>query len=147
MKYLQLTKNKIAIIDDDVFLPPRWSFDGRYAVKRIKNKKIYLHRFLMGHPKGKEVDHINGNKLDCRKENLRICEKYQNQQNVKINSRNKSGYRGISWYPSSNLWRARIQVRNEQIYLGYFEDIKLAVHVYNKAAQKYYGKFARLNTI
>lgn len=149
MKYLKLTKNKRAIVDDEDFsiLPKKWCFDGRYAVKRIGNKKVYLHRFLGNPPKGKEVDHINGDKLDNRRENLRVCEKYQNQMNMKVNVRSTTGFRGVSRYPYGNKWRARIQVRRESIPLGYFDDIEDAVRAYNQAAIKYYGEFARLNSL
>ena len=78
-----------------------------------------MHRVITKCPKGKQVDHINGDGLDNRKANLRICTVNENNKNAKMRKDNKSGYKGVSWYPNRHKWRCVIFVNKKQIYLGY----------------------------
>lgn len=90
MKEIQLTRGKVAIIDDDDYdrvSTFRWNWDSRYAKRTVwfngKCKTIMMHSFIMGCPmKGLVTDHINRNKLDNRKSNLRICTQKENMDNV-----------------------------------------------------------------
>ena len=105
------------------------------------------------------VDHINGNCLDNRKSNLRICSRNENNHNMRISKRNKSGAKGVfhlhieyetkKGISRKDYWRASIMVNKKNIYLGCFPDtkegFKQAKKAYNDAAQKYYGEFAYLN--
>jgi hypothetical protein len=102
MKKIQLTKNKYALVDDEDYEELNkynwyYSYQG-YAVRTNHrlNKCIYMHRIIMNPLDYKQVDHINHNKLDNRKENLRICDRFQNLQNSKIRLDNKSGIKGVS---------------------------------------------------
>ena len=79
----------------------------------------YLHRFVLKAKKGENVDHINGNKLDNRKENLRKCTRSQNFANRKKYTNNTSGYKGVSKH--GNKWQADIQINGKSKYLGIFE--------------------------
>ena len=101
-------------------------------------------------PKGYVVDHINGNKLDNRKQNLRFVTQQQNCFNSKRkkphpNSKNPSHYKGVSWRNDRNKWRSTITKDGKRIYLGLFENAQDAALAYNKAAKKYHGKYAKLN--
>ncbi len=98
-------------------------------------------------PKGLDCDHINGNKLDNRKENLRNCSRSTNISNCKIHSNNTTGYRGVSWDKTKNRWRVRINVNKESIYLGGSKNLEEAAKLYNVGATKYFGTFAKLNSI
>lgn len=80
---------------------------------RINRTSIYLHRLIMDAPKGLEVDHINHNPLDNRKENLRVCTKSQNN----INKTNI--YSGVTKF--RNKWRARIKINKKETHIGIFE--------------------------
>lgn len=86
----QQGKNKdkyVAWVDDKDYISLnyfRWCFDGKYAQRRGKGKTIRMHSVLMQPPKGLEVDHLNGNPLDNRRSNLRICTHKQNCQNLKL---------------------------------------------------------------
>jgi len=99
---------------------------------------------ILGHASNMDnvVDHINGNKLDNRKQNLRFCSNSQNAANAKLNLRNKSGHKGVYWFKSANRWRAEIKVLGKKKYLGTFTEVDRAAAAYNTAAEKYFGEFS-----
>lgn len=103
--------------------------------------KVYMHRLVAGAPKGLEVDHKNGDKLDNRRENLRTCTRSENMLNVAKFKNNKSGFKGVSWNKSTSSWVARISVNGKYVVLGYFDDIKSAATAYRKAGEKHHGDF------
>lgn len=153
MRQLPLSQGKFAIVDNDDYeklLPWKWTFSGGYAyrVKTVqgKSKKVWLHRFIANTPEGLYTDHINGNRLDCRKENLRICTYAQNNKNASIRKDNKSGYRGVYWEKGVKKWRAVINADAKRICLGFYESAKEAAKAYNESAKKLHGSFARLNS-
>lgn len=122
----------------------------RCAYYKVINNKIYrslwLHRVILDLPSwnGLVVDHINGNTLDNRKENLRICKQNGNSKNRAINKNNSSGYKGVSWYPLTKKWKARIGVNYKRIALGYFDTPEEAYKAYCEASKKYHGEFGRI---
>lgn len=111
---------------------------GHYIFTRKNNKTIGLHRLIMDCPSDMVVDHINHNKIDNRKANLRIVTQSQNAMNT-IRGCNTSGYRGVSWNTQKNKWVAQISVNKKHIFLGYYNDIDEAVLAYKQARNKYYG--------
>jgi hypothetical protein len=118
---------------------------ARYVDKR---KNHFLHRLIMNVTDTKlQVDHINGNTLDNRKCNLRICTQKQNLRNQKLNIKNKSGYKGVFWRERLKKWETSIQVDCKHIYLGIYENKVDAAKAYNEAAKNYFGEFAHLNII
>lgn len=110
-----------------------------------------LHRYLMKISKGTNntihIDHINGNKLDNRKSNLRFCSNQQNSFNRNIGTTNKSGYKGVSWNKQCNKWHSQITHNYKTINLGYYNNIIDAVKVYNDKALELFGEFAKINDI
>lgn len=147
------TNNKYIIIDDKDFRRVskyKWYFPKgrtRYVRTEINNQMVYLHHFLFGKPPvGMVSDHKNGDVLDNRKENIRFCTQAQNRQNSKLNKRNTSGYKGVS-KRKNGKWKVEISVNGKRLYLGSYENIIEAAYVYNEAAQKYYGEFAKINQI
>ena len=149
MKIITLNHDKETIVDDDdyEFLSQfKWHVIRNYA-KRGKDGML-MHRVIMGLGKGdqREVDHINGNRLDNRRCNLRICDSVGNNRNCSMQKNNKSGYKGVRYYYKGK-WRAEIQIFGRTIHLGCFADKKDAARAYNEAAKKYFGEFARLNVI
>lgn len=155
-KEIQLNKGIISIIDDEDFeYLNQWkwyllkSHTNYYAIRTSKpeNKLIQLHRVVIKAKEGEFVDHINGNKLDNRKINLRICTKAQNSQNRKMSKFNKSGFNGVSWCIKNKKWVSQISCENKKIHIGYYIDPKDAARAYNQAAQKYHGEFAKLNIL
>lgn len=156
MKEIQLTQGKVAIINDidyETVAGYSWSYTSHgYAATRQKvtNKHIYMHRLIVKPGKGLTVDHINGNKLDNRRENLRACPMMLNSWNKGKHRDNKSGYKGVykAHYPEKQGWKlkkvyaARIMVNGKAIWLGRHETPEQARDVYNEACVKYFGQFA-----
>lgn len=106
-----------------------------------------MHRAITNAPKGMDVDHINGNTRDNRRENLRVCTHAQNLAAGRPAKRanSKSKYNGVGWNKSANQWMARIRINGKLTYLGCFKDETAAARAYDKAAREHFGEFARLN--
>jgi len=109
-----------------------------------ERKNILLHRFIVSCPAGMQVDHINGNVLDNRRSNLRICDHAENMRNRRISKNNTSGYKGVSWEKKKRKWGASIKVNRKTIHLGWFNDLEKAYEAYVAASQKYHGEFGRI---
>lgn len=116
---------------------------------KVKKRKVFLHRIIMGVTNSNlQVDHINGNTLDNRKENLRICSHRQNVLNREKHKNNTSGYKGVSINKNTSFpWKASIGVNKKRIYLGQFSTAEEAAKAYNEAALKYFGEYARINKL
>ena len=160
MKEIQLTQGKVALVDDEDFEylnQLKWFADkatnGKfYAVRksiRINKKGINqkMHRMIFGNDLKLHIDHINGDTLDNRRCNLRICTHQQNMFNKSISKSNKSGYKGVSYMNTSKMYKASISINRKTIFIGYFYYAKQAAKAYNIAAVKYHGEFANLNKI
>lgn len=157
----KLGLGKYVLVDDadfDSLNKWKWSLSGRASSKYARRgmtrrkehitKTILMHREILKPPKGFFTDHINGNKLDNRRCNLRICTIAENIRNRKINLKvNTSGYKGICWNKISKKWQAGIKFSNKYIYLGLFNNKEEGALAYNQAAIKYHGKFATLNKL
>lgn len=120
MKTISLTQNKIALVDDEDFeflSQWKWHVMSRgYAARTTPDKgKILMHREIAKTPHGLDTDHVNRNKLDNRRVNLRICSHRDNLLNRSF--RKPAGC--ITWRPQTQKWLARVQVKNKKIYLGY----------------------------
>lgn len=111
----------------------------------------FLHQHIANPPEGYQVDHINRDKLDNRKNNLRIVTVAQNGANKDLMSNNTSGYKGVYWNKANNKWHARIKFHyhGQPIYkhLGYFAELADAVAAYETAAKVYNKEFAVSNTL
>jgi hypothetical protein len=112
-----------------------------------KKKTLLLHRVILDAPDGVLVDHINGNPLDNRRENLRLCSRSENSRNQRKLRETASKYKGVSPNRISGRFRAFIWLNNKQIYLGtYMTEIEAAL-AYNEAARRLHGEFASPNVI
>lgn len=111
-----------------------WSENrGGYIYTYIEHKIILLHRFILNATQ--IVDHINHNKKDNRKCNLRECTPSQNAMN-------RANTKGIFFNKSVNKWQAQIQINKKRIYLGIFINKQEAIDARKKAEEKYFGEFA-----
>jgi hypothetical protein len=115
----------------------------QYRTPRPEREEILLHRFIVNCPAGKCVDHINGNTLDNRRENLRICTQAENRCNSRIQNNNTSGYKGVSWSEGHKKWRSQIKLNKKIIHLGYFNTPEEAYAAYCAASEKYHGEYGR----
>lgn len=161
MKQIKLTQGKVALVDDEDYeWLSQWKWrirKGRntfYAdahidtTRKNRNKSFIMHRLIMklDFDDKRQIDHINGNGLDNRKKNLRICTNQENSFNgLKKNGLNK--YKGVSWSKRMNKYRAYIKVNYKQKHLGSFDNEINAAIAYNNAAKKLHGEFAKLNKI
>ena len=98
-------------------------------------------------PAGFEVDHINRNKLDNRKSNLRIATRSENCANRGSFQESSSKYKGVHWSKKTGRWEVAIRKDGKQIYIGGFDDEIAAASAYNNYARKLWGDFAVLNDI
>lgn len=144
MKYLKLTQGKFALVDNDDFdelNKYKWHFDGRYAARKPITGKIYLHKVILRVKSDKEVDHINRNKLDNRKVNLREATHKENNANIKLLKTNTSGFRGICWDKSRELWTVGLYINNKRKYLGRFKILSEAIVIYRENALEHFGNY------
>jgi len=112
------------------------------------NKRLYLHRLILNiEDPHMVVDHINGNPLDNRKENLRLSDKSTNGMNRPKNKNNSTGYKGVVWYPVSKTYSAELMVKGVRYRKHGFKTAKEAAKKYNELAIEHHGEFARLNEI
>lgn len=150
MKKIPLTQGKFAIVDDDdypMLVKHNWhalkSRGTYYARRKIgTNKLIQMHRLILNADITQQIDHINGNGLDNRKNNMRLCTHAQNNMN-KNKIWSKSGFKGVTL--NHHKWSARITVNNKIKYLGRYKNIKDAARAYDLAAIKFFGNFAKTN--
>jgi len=155
MKAINLTNTKKkAIVDDSIYdsiniYKWRMTKNG-YAVRGLANKGNYktilMHRYITDTPKGYDTDHINQNKLDNRKSNLRICTRSENNCNSKLRKGNTTGYRGIS-IGKDGKYEMQISYKGKRIVYKRYKNIKDAVKSYNCCARILHGEYAYLNEV
>jgi len=155
---LPISGGLVALVDDaDAILvyPYRWRASRRLASGQIYvmrdvyqdglHTREYLHRFLLKSGPGVVVDHVNGDRLDNRRANLRECSRSQNNANSRRGrrARSTSPYRGVRRYGKG--WRAEISVDRKVKCLGTFTTPEDAAAAYDAAALRHHGEFARTN--
>lgn len=145
---IELTRGKIAIVDladYELVSGHRWYANEKgYAVTTIKRVNVRMHRLIMGliRNDGILIDHINGDRTDNRRSNLRICDHRQNLCNRGIMRTNTTGYKGVSMDKKTGFYIARIYNFDKCIYLGYYARAEDAYAAYCKAAADLHGEFA-----
>jgi hypothetical protein len=141
---------KIDSSDLNVVKQYQWWIDTKGYVKtKLHNRSISLHRMLLDvSDRGREifVDHISGDTLDNRRNNLRICAPDENIKNRKLNVTNTTGYKGVSYHRKTKKYMAGISAgTGKTIYLGLHHTAREAALAYDRAAVLYHGEFARTN--
>lgn len=148
-KEIPLTQGKVTIVDAadyDWLNQWKWHITSHGYASRDP-KTTYLHRFILNAPKGMWVDHINGDRLDNRRCNLRICTRQENLRNQKKQSGRSSKYKGVCWHNQSKCWMAYIKHNKVSMNLGCYKKEEDAACAYNEAATRLFGEFAKLNCI
>ncbi len=125
-----------------------WTVNNQgYAWKSNWGRKpshFLMHRLIMRAQKGQEVDHINGDRLDNRRENLRIATHKQNSYNSKSRG-GSSQYKGVTWDKQTNKWRSLIRENGKVLALGRFDSEQQAARAYDLKAKEIHKEFAVLN--
>lgn len=153
------TKNKpgvYAIVDDEDYErinENKWftapSGDKLYAIRHVRRSggliSVNMAKLVMRYVGDKVVDHINGDSLDNRKCNLRLCTQLQNMKNLSLYKRNTTGHKGVSYRKESGRYRARITNDNKTYTIGHYKTAKEAAIAYNEVAKVMHGEYANLN--
>lgn len=155
MKYIELTQGKRTKVDDEDYeYLSQWKWfykktsHGGYAVRNSDYKRgkprhsVWMHRVIMKTPNGFETDHINGDKLDNRRMNLRIVTKSQNQWNRKKQA-GSSKYKGIYWNKANQRWHVQLQMGGKKVWLGYYKTEEEAKKAYDEGVRRFFGNFGR----
>lgn len=123
----------------------RSSGNVTYAFTSIGGRNVPIHRLIMQPETGFEVDHANGDGLDNRRANLRVCPRRLNAANRGPNKANTSGFKGVCFDRSRGKYLAGLNVNYRRINLGRFDTAEEAARAYDAAATKAWGEFAHLN--
>lgn len=159
MKKILLTQSKHALVDNkdyDYLCQWKWYCNNGYACRivnhpsgngKYRRERIWMHRLILETPKDMDTDHIDGNRANNQRANLRAASRSQNNRNMQVLKNKTNKYRGVHLDKRSKRWKAAISVNSKPIYLGYFSSEKEAALKYNEAAIKFSGDFSRLNEV
>jgi hypothetical protein len=159
---IPLSKGKVALVDDEDFdwlNEMSWHCSVTNEATRhysvdVDGKRRWqtfrMHRVIMEAEKGEIVDHINGDRLDNRRANLRVTDRSGNARNRKKETKRKtsSRFKGVTRKTGrrqGGKWAAQIAIDGGKISLGVHEDEEIAARIYDAAARLYFGEHARLN--
>jgi hypothetical protein len=157
MRQVSLTKGAIALVDDidyNLVMSYKWHLDASgYAAHSFwdastgKKHNVRLHRLLIRVKPLFTVDHVNGNRLDYRRANLRIATREQNMWNRRKFANRTSQFKGVKWrkLKSGGHWQATVTYHGKRQHLGSFDSEYHAALVYDWAASELFGDFARIN--
>lgn len=124
--------------------PAKWHIRislGRYVLSAHQVAWAMVH----GRWAEATIDHINGNWSDNRLSNLRLATQMQNQRNKRMQSNNRSGFKGVCWHKDKQLWMASIMADRKLHWLGYFTSPEAAHAAYCEAAARLHKEFARFS--
>ncbi len=149
-RWLPLGNGGFALIDAVRFKELNMEFWYRskwgYIVRSQwrSGRVVWLHRTVIGAVR-KDVDHINGDRSDCRRANLRPATRSQNFMNKRKGSGCTSEYKGVCYIPRRDRWRMQITKNRRVLKTRYCTDEIEAALAYDTAARKHFGAFARVN--
>lgn len=160
MKKIDISTKKYpgtyALVDDEDYERiNKWKWypnKAGYAVRDIhtigyQKLTLRMHREILRYVGGKEIDHKNAHKLDNQKNNLRICTHRENLMNKRIQSNNKSGFKGVSLHKNTGLWVTQLSIKGKRRFVKYYKHKLDAAKAYNEVAKEYFGEYAHLNII
>lgn len=152
-KAIPLTQGHAALVDEEDFdFLNQWVWRAKphgntvYAIREENNTSIYIHKLVAArcglHGR---IDHEDGDGLNNRRNNLREADNSQNMWNRRLNCNSTTGYKGVTYDSKARKFRAVLAYRRRRINLGYFDCSEQAARAYDRAAKRYFGKFANLN--
>jgi len=157
VKTIPLTQGKFALVDEaDFEWLSQWTWHAHsrgYAARNSglregKRRKILMHREIVKPAEGLHTDHINGDRLDNRRVNLRVCTQAENNCNRLKRADNTSGFKGVYRHSDRNKprpWVAKIHGNRRYVHVGCYATPEEAARAYDEAALKLHGEFAQLN--
>lgn len=152
-KQIPLTQGQFATVSDEDYKKVsqhKWTLlkgrAKRYARKTTRypdgrQGTLYLHRFILNSPPQLHIDHIDGDGLNCVRENLRVASPLNNRYNEPIRRNNTSGHKGVCWNKKLQKWQGYIRVNRKMHHLGFFDDIEDAARAYRDFAKQFHGEF------
>lgn len=156
MKVIITAEGRAVQVDDDTFealSKHKWRISGsgypmttayKFRADGTRYRTtISMHQMIMVVQHGLEVDHIDKNKLNNRRENLRTCTRSQNLCNGKLQKNNTSGHKGVRWHKASKKWIVTVKKNGVVHYFGVYADLKEAVEVRTREAKRLHGEFYR----
>ena len=163
MRKIPLTQGKFVLIDNEDYKRVslyKWQYClvGKYRDREVamwrggekgKRRTIIMSRYIVNAPKGLVVDHIDGNPLNNKRNNLRICTNQQNtfNQGLRKLKRKTSQFKGVYYRKNTKRWSAGITHNSKKHSLGCFDSEVDAARAYDKKAKELFGEFARLNNV
>lgn len=152
MKTIILTQGYTTYVDDEDYpylSQFNWQYSQGYAKRTVRNGKkfetVRMHRVILNAPEGYQVDHVDGNRCNNQRSNLRLCLMEQNRKNRRPNQSSVSRYKGVKLNRYTGKWFASIGVNGTKHHLGTFCTEEEAALAYDSAAKQYHGEFARPN--
>lgn len=147
-RWIPLGGGGFALVDADRFeelnaefwYKSKWGYVVRFDGQRV----IWLHRVILGITEG-DVDHINNDRADCRRANLRPATRSQNLMNKRKEAGRSSRYKGVCFVTRRDRWLMQISEDNRRIASRCFKTEEEAAYAYDEAARRHFGEFARLN--
>jgi hypothetical protein len=154
MKTIPVLNGPDALVDDqdyELVSGFRWYNNQGYAMTswRIpgtkKKKGMRMHRLILNPASNETIDHVNGNRRDNRRCNLRLCTIHQNNHSRGPSMFSRTGFKGVKWVAAKNKFRSEICVMYKRRHLGYFDTAEEAARRYDLEAINCLGQFAKLN--
>jgi hypothetical protein len=157
---IHLTQGQVAVIDEatlPIAVLFRWTAQKSSGNRRKyyvvangrdgegRRVRLHLHRLVADAPQGLDVDHWDGNTLNNRLNNLRVCSESQNLGNSRRSRNNTSGFKGVASCKRGGPWKSYIWRNGRSECLGRFDDAEAAARAYDDAARETFGEFARVN--
>lgn len=148
-------RGRVILIDDEdvpLLTKHKWRVSKGYGHEYIQRwaphkhrhaKMLWFHREIMSPPDDMEIDFINGNTLDVRKQNLRIVTHQENSYNRKLQNNNSSGVPGVWWLAREQVWEAGITHEKVKYRLGSFAKFEDAVAARKNAELLFHPDFIR----
>lgn len=157
MRKIAITQNKFALVSNEDFkelnqfkwrlkrVMPKKYKEIDYVIRGTRKNEITMHRQITKAPKGMDVDHINGNGLDNRRENLRVCTHAENLRNKIKSINNTSGYKGVWFNKVGKKWIVHLYFDGKNHHIGQFDTKEDAAMAYDISAINKFGEFAKTN--